>query len=193
MSGRRAASKIAASVLALALGACGVPLEDEPQGVPAGEVPEGLRPVDSVAPPVTAATEPVTVWFVREGELVPVEHRVERPAGPTAAVTELLAGPSAGEQQRALRSAIPDPAAVVEVVVAGGIATVALTPAFSEIPSADQVLAVGQLVLTLTDLRGVGLVRFLIDDVDIAVPLPSGEAADRPVSRDDYFELTLSG
>ena len=104
----------------------------------------------------------------------------------------MLAGPSTSEQDESLRSAIPDPSAVVDVSVAGGVATVNLTAAFSEIPANDQVLAVGQLVLTLTDLRGIGRVRFVVDDVQVAVPLPNGETSEDSVSRDEYLVLTGS-
>ena len=100
-----------------------------------------------------------------------------------------LSGPTEAEQNRSLRTAIPGAAAVVEVSVARGVATVTLTPAFSEIPAADQVLAVGQIVLTLTDQRGIGRVRFVVDDASIAVPLPSGETSGDSVSRDEFIEL----
>ena len=44
-------------------------------------------------------------------------------------------------------------------------------------------------VLTLTDQRGIGRVRFVVDDASIAVPVPSGETSGDSVSRDEFIEL----
>jgi len=108
---------------------------------------------------------------------------------PQVALAELLSGPSEAEQNRSLRSAVPDAEVVIGVEVLGGVASVDLASTFSEIPASDQVLAVGQIVLTLTDLRGIGRVRFIVDEVQIAVPLPTGDASEGSVSRDDYIVL----
>jgi spore germination protein GerM len=156
------------------------------------ELPAGLRPIDTPPDGTSQEQQLIDVWFVRDASLASTTHRVAAPVEPADAVDEVLAGPSESEQDNSLRSAIPDPEAVVGVTVVGGVATVELTNAFAEIPANDQVLAVGQLVLTLTDLRGVGRVRFVVDDVHVAVPLPTGETADESVSRDDYLVLTGS-
>jgi spore germination protein GerM len=72
---------------------------------------------------------------------------------------------------------------------AGGTATVQLSSGFLEIPPGDQVLALGQVVLTLTDLRGVGRVRFEINGEAVATPLPDGTSTAAPVARDDFSEV----
>jgi len=51
-------------------------------------------------------------------------------------------------------------------------------------------LAVGQFVLTLTDLRGVGSVQFTVDGVPAAVPTPTGESTEQPAFREQFLELT---
>ena len=58
--------------------------------------------------------------------------------------------------------------------MADGTATVELAEDFNQIPTTDQRLAIGQLVLTLTGLPGVDQVRFRLNGVDLAVPLPGG-------------------
>ena len=57
---------------------------------------------------------------------------------------------------------------------------------FDNIPVADQRLATAQIVLTLTDSRGIGQVQF-----NLPVPKPSGEltAAGKPLTRKDYLSL----
>lgn len=189
---RRCRRLIGAGVALVILGSCGVPLESSPEAIPAEDLPDGLRAPASTEPAEVVDREPVDVWFVRDAVLRPSRHRVDPPVTPQAALAELLSGPTEAEQNRALRSAIPDADAVIAVDVAGGLAIVELAPTFADIPASDQVLAVGQIVLTLTDQRGVGRVRFVVEEDTIAVPLPSGDTADDSVSRDDYLALVAS-
>jgi spore germination protein GerM len=51
---------------------------------------------------------------------------------------------------------------------------------------------VGQFVLTLTDLRGVGSVQFTVDGAPAAVPTPTGESSDEPIFREQFLELVGS-
>lgn len=185
----RGARCVAAALAALVAASCGFPTQRDAHAVPDDNVPDALRTTDTDDPTPNVATEPAAIWFVRDTVLDQVQHRVAAPATADTVVAELLLGPTEGEQGRSFRSAIPDATVVVSASTAGGLATVELAPEFAEIPVADQVLAVGQLVLTLTDLRGVGRVRFQVDDAVVAVPLPTGEASDQTVSRDDYLEL----
>jgi hypothetical protein len=43
--------------------------------------------------------------------------------------------------------------------------------------------------LTLTDVRGVGGVQFLVDGTPVAVPIPTGETSDQPVFREQFLTL----
>jgi spore germination protein GerM len=183
--------RITAAVFAgaLTLAACGVPTNERVESIPAEQLPQGLRPTDSTIDARPVDQEPIDVWLVRDDRLVASRHRVDPPVDPQRALDELLRGPTPAEQNRSLRSAIPDASAVLSAVAERGVVSVELAPAFADIPASDQLLAVGQIVLTLTDLRGVGRVRFVVDEAQIAVPLPSGESSDESVSRDDYLSL----
>lgn len=189
-------NRVLAGVLAVVVAAaaatlvgCGVPAGDRVETIAPEQLPQGLRPTDSTISAAPVDQEPIDVWLVRDELLVASRHRVDPPVDPQKALDELLRGPTEAEQNRSLRSAIPDASAVLSAVVQGGVVTVALAPEFSDIPASDQLLAVGQIVLTLTDLRGVGRVRFVVEEAQIAVPLPSGESSDQSVSRDDYLTL----
>jgi spore germination protein GerM len=175
-------------VAAISLVACGVPSDDEPGLVPQGEIPAALR-ADAEGPSVIGAGRRVDVWFLRDDGLVPRQRRIEDPATPQAVVDQLLAGPTVAEQGDGLRSAIPQADAVTEVSVSRGVASVALSSSFADIPANDQRSAVAQLVLTLTDRPGIGRVRFLVADEPVSVPLPNGEQTDEAVSREDFEEL----
>jgi hypothetical protein len=188
---RRSVATVLVVVVSTAtlVGGCGVPTDDRADTIAPDDLPAGLRPSDSTTPDRPAELEPIDVWMVRDDRLSPTRHRVEPPVTPQLALTDLLTGPTDAEQNRSLRTAIADAAAVVSVEVIRGVATVSLAPTFSEIPAGDQVLAVGQIVMTLTDLRGIGRVDFVVDGAQIAVPLPTGDASEGTVSRDDFAVL----
>jgi len=179
----------ALGVLCALVTSCGVPSQSSQKPINESDIPAGLRPLDPDAETESNQVQRIDVWFVREGHLASVSHLVISPASPSAVLADLLAGPTDFEQSRSLRSAIPDPDVVNEVVIVRGVATVAISAGFTDIPANDQVLAIGQVVLTLTGLPGVGRVRFAIDENIVAVPLPSGDATNESVSRDDFADL----
>ena len=64
-----------------------------------------------------------------------------------------------------------------------------LTPAFEALPPSDQILALGQLVLTVTARPGVGQAEFTLDGEPIDVPRGNGLLVSGTVVRDDYVKL----
>ncbi len=191
----RRSRSIAAATAVLSLVACGAPT-GTPEAIPQAEVPEALREVSEATEPPSATEPPqeqVTIWFSRDDRLVASLHRVPDTPTVTSAIEELLRGPSEADRERGLRTTIADPEAVGAVSLARGTAAIELTTLFTELPASDQVFAIAQIVLTATDLRGVGRVRFLLDGQEVAVPLPDGTTSTETVSRDDYLSLTASG
>ena len=181
---RLAAAALAGTLLTLVAG-CGFPTEDSPSPVAVDEpasfisTPEGAVPRD----------EQITVWFVRDDALVPASRTVPAPVDAAAAMSGLLSGVSKSETDEGIRSALPDASMVVGADISRGTAIVELAPEFLDIPVGDQVLALAQIVYTLTDLRGVGRVRFTIDETPVVVPLPEGDSTEDSVSRDDFAVL----
>jgi hypothetical protein len=132
-------------------------------------------------------TEPVRLYFITNGQLIYVTQAVTAPAAPQLIIKALQAGPQ-GELGFALRTAVPS-RAEVNVQTNAGIASVDLPPGFFDsIAVTDQRLVIGQIVLTLTDSRGVGQVQF-----NQAVPKPSGEVtpAGQLMTKNDFQSLLL--
>ena len=180
---------LAGIALLVALSAsCGVPTESTARMVPQGAIPAALDPTDSVPVISVERQRTINLWFIRDDQLVRVRHTVPASTSPDMVLDALLAGPNDLERRDSLRSAIPDSAAVHQVTFSRGDANVSLAPGFSEIPTSDQLLAVSQLVLTLTDMRGVGRVNFTMDGTSASVPLPGGGSTADPVTRDDYID-----
>jgi spore germination protein GerM len=154
------------------------------------DVPFALldRGSPSLLPPTTSTTSrPVGLCFVRQGKLVPVTAAMESPVELTD-VVDALASPPA-EVDGSLRTAVGQPRLVAEARLVGGVARVDLVPAVARLGSEEQLLAIGQLVCSLTSQPGVGPVSFTLDGTPIDVPRGDGSLTSGPVSRDDYQEL----
>jgi spore germination protein GerM len=177
------------ATLLLAGSGCGFPSQDGAEPLAEDELPVGLRPSATPEPAHSEGAVQATIWLVDGDRLVSVRHEVPSPASAETITEALLDGPTSSEQQRGIRSALPDPAVAVGATSSRGVATVELNESFTEIAPEDQLLAVGQFVLTLTDAPGVGTVTFQIDGEPAAVPLPTGESSDGPVFREQYLDL----
>jgi len=204
---RRAILVLAGLALALAavLAGCGVPESSRARSVDDEDVPRQLLesattvttgvPGGGEQPPVTppVPSDPVQVFFVagQPGRIVPVIRRVPLPVEPQAVMAALVNGPDPAEAADQLRSALVGLPELLEVE--GGTATVRLPPEQEATRRSEQVLALAQLVLTLTGLPGVDEVVFELDDRPAAVPLADPgqglSAAGEPVGREDYEAL----
>jgi len=181
------------ALFAVALVACGVPTDREARFANRDEVPFGLldRP-----PPTTTTTEvatpqetTVTVCLRSGNQIVPVTRSV---AGSTALgdVTELLdSAPTAEEREANLDSVLFGEGFVGSVTVGGGVATVDLLASFQDRTGTDQVLAITQIVCTLTGQPGVGQVSMTLEGASIEIPRGDGSLTAGAVSRDDYVSL----
>jgi hypothetical protein len=200
-------------VLVVTLGGCGVPLQQAAQPIPADAIPSPLplplptptatpdTPGGSIEPSPEPVSESVRVWFVREDGLVGVETTVAIPVTAESVVQELALGPSPENIVEGLRTVSRDPLSgrsLVRVVnepvvdvIGRVIVTVSLSSAFAALPPTEQVLLLGQVVLSLTGLD-IDAVEF-VDDVGspVAVPLPDGRLLDIPAIARDYAGLIV--
>ncbi len=196
------------AVLCLALISCGVPTQDTAQPL-ATEViaPPAIPATPSPSPSVTVgptnSPEPsstvdvlVDLWFAGDTGLVPVPTEVIPPDSDQAILSGLVAGPPENEQ---LRTVVVDPltgdplVSVFEgepaVVAPGATVFIALSPEFAALPPNEQVLVLGQVVVSISG-AGLGAVEF-VDSTGspVAVPLPDGRLLDRPATTSDYISL----
>ncbi|MCU1364667.1 MAG: hypothetical protein JWL72_1964 [Ilumatobacteraceae bacterium] len=216
---RRVATLLAALVL-LAV-ACGAPKSGGFSAIPLGNLPDGLTATTSTTtttttttlptttsstieliattttvepiPTTTNPTEQVTLYFVADSgtQLVSAPRPVLSPPEVLRVLGELKAGPDPGTGG-GLRTAIPSNATLTKSDFRG-VLTIDLNPDFfTSMPSpADERLAVAQIVLTLTGMRGISQVRFTMNDEPITVPLGTGEPSTlgQVLVKEDYEAL----
>lgn len=164
-------------VMAAALAACGFSSDSGPRPIDLDQVPEASTTVAAAAGPE------VELWFVDGAALVPL-RAVVRDRAPGTVVEALIGrGVDFGE---GLRSAIPPATVVLGAVIEDGVATVDLSSAFTLVGGGEEILAVGQIVLTLASLEGVEGVRLLIDGTPVNAPVGEGELVDRPLTSEDF-------
>lgn len=150
----------------------------------------------TVITPTTIATDDVTLYFISGGRLNGYPTPLVKPATTNQVIAALQLGPPPGDQGVGIRSAVPRRAnSVISVTEDGsGVATIELPPGFFEqIPTEDrdQLLAIGQIVLSVTEVGGVGQVLFTQNGQPLGVPRRDGGYSNgsEPLSRRDYEEL----
>lgn len=189
--------------LVLATTACGLPDEERSRTVDSEAVPYNLltpaeqEPEDPDAGPAAHPRgEPVVFWLRRDGRLTtaPVGATCDDPVAQVVedVLTALSASPASESGSAGLTSAVPPSARLELVALEDGIAVVDLDPV--ALGDAERLpLAMGQLVLSVSAAPGVDGLRLVTSGEDVAVPLPDGALADRPVTADDYVELLPPG
>ena len=139
------------------------------------------------------ATEPVTLYFIAGSQLVPVSQLLARPVTIAQTMKVLEQGPvGAGV---GLRTALSLGLESRPSNAMRGVVKVDLDPAFfAKMDLRDQRLAIGQIVLTLTEQRGVGAVMFTQNGQPIEVFLDNGATSTvgQNLAHDDYVSLLNS-
>ena len=176
-------------MLAVVAVACGVPTDSEPRALPPERVPFGL--LDPTSTPSTTPASPegavsLTVYLVTQERLTAVTRDVPPPVGPEQALQALLAGVNQREAASGMRSAIAPATEARTTAVAGGEVRVDLNRAFLSGGTKEQILAVAQIVYTVTALPGLDSVAFTLSGRSVEVPSADGKLRAGPLRRSDF-------
>lgn len=164
------------------VGGCGVQPQQRPEPVPS--VPVGTAPP---APEEPGAVR-TTVWMVRGERLQGVPRSVASLDLPSV-LASLAAGPTRSEVVAGVRTAVvPQFFSGVRSEVSDRVAVVGATEQFAGLAGDDQLLAVAQLVWTVTEVPGVRRVRLEIDGRAVDVPTDRGLTG-LPVGRADVSSV----
>jgi hypothetical protein len=192
--GRRRA--VASAVVLLAVSGCGVPLSDSAEPV-SGAVQTSPSSVSTAA---RSAAGAVTVWYVEGDHLVPRSVSSAEDASAATALDLLATVPSGDAGLETLiadplggppLATIPTESDPADAASEGPKQQrVVLSQNFNELAAQDQVLLIGQLVLTLTELDPAPIEFVDSTSSALSVPLPDGRLRDGPVTRGDYISLS---
>ncbi len=146
-------------------------------------------PIGAPEPPGADAVA-LSVYLVRENRLVHVTRETSPDQSDVEAVVKAaVAGPTAPEARAGLWSAIPPATSVRSVELHDSIATIDLSSDLAAIGGRDEILAVAQIVHSVTALPDVNAVMFLLDGAVASVPRPDGVLDSGPLTAQDYLEL----
>jgi Sporulation and spore germination len=174
-------------LVAVVLTGCGVTPQDSARQVdpPRGQPAWQSQPL---SPDDTGAMRE-RLYLIRGDEIVPVLRHV--PAEPTldGLMDDLLAGPTEAERKAGLTSALLGDDIITGVHMADNNAVVELAATLGDTSRNDQVLALAQIVLTLTAHPPVTGVSFTSNGQSVAVPVADGSLSTGPLTAADYHAL----
>jgi len=170
---------------------CGVPFDDSPREIDPGRVPFGLLEEDAtssttISPAARAAAE---LYLIRSDRLARVTRDIAIPLTPQKLVVALLQGPTDAEAAANLRTAITATSGASATEPEAGLVRVELGRSFATSGAADQVLAIAQLVFTVTGVPGASRVSFTVSGRPVEVPTADGTLSSAPLGRSDFVAL----
>jgi hypothetical protein len=205
MRARPAAVVVLVTVLAAVvslLGACGLPRSSTPVQVPAAEVPYGLLDSATASPsPTTTPGVPLVESniFLVDPQQQLVAVGVQVPDGQAAPMLQTLlnrlaVGPTERERAQGLVTDLGPGSTIVLRNISSGTATIELQTTGQDPSPSKLPIAVGQIVLTATNVVGVDRVVFVRDGTVVPVPGPSGGAqTSEPLVAADYAAILAPG
>lgn len=180
---------------ALLVAACGVPGDDEPRPLDQQAVPFDLlaptaESTTTTVPSMFADTVRVAVYLTNaDGKLQSVRRPVTTPVTVGKVVEALLAGPSEEEASR-LATAITSETKLLSIEgPTDGLVTIDLSRDVLDITGRQQILALAQVVWTVTALPNVDRVLFEFDGEPSEVPNGNGTLTSSPLGRLSYRDL----
>ena len=180
-------------VAAAGLAGCGVEAQSSPEALDAKSIPYDLlrhqAPTEPSAPR-NGVTASVTLWLEGSNQhLVPVLADVPWPSTIGALLNALAEGPTEQESERGLLSPASSVGPLTSGHVRRGVVPVDLPASFENLGGSDQLIAVAQIVYTLTAFPGVKGVSILVAGQRAQVPNANGKLVAGGLTRSDYSAL----
>lgn len=175
--------RLAVVLVALLVG-CGIPVDEAPEVFDLPDV--GAEGADF---PTTGELAAAPLYLVGDEGLVRVTRDLPDPIDAGDLIESLLSGVTEPEDRSGLSSSIPSGTELISLDIVDRVATVDLSADFASVGGQQEILAVAQIVLTVTQLVDVDGVVFELDGVRTDVPTADGALATVAVTPDDYESL----
>ncbi len=162
---------------ALALAGCGL-ITPAASPTPIGRSKVGFNLLSPTIPGTNHArvrfeTEPIFIVDAAH-HLSATSRIVPSPPSIATVVGQLLAGPTAIERSAGFTSALPSDLVLIAATVRRHVGYVDLSGSLTELPRAEQLLAIGQLVLTAAYVGATQGLQISLAGAIQSLPLPSG-------------------
>lgn len=182
-----------AALAAVTLGACGISADAEPRDVPAVQQQE-LGVNGDPAAGATGGESRIYLLAADVSGQATVLQAVARDIEPTPTATllALLAGANTSELDRQLRSALPTGTVLRSVVLRGGVLVVDLSPEILQLTGSDLVLALAQIVFSVSEIDTVRAVSIVVDGATQFWPDGTGVLTASPLTVYDFPGLVAS-
>lgn len=163
---------------------------DRPLADPQYVIVEAPAATSTTMPAMPAPTYAVIVYLVRDQGLLSRTRVLQSEPGVDALVELLVGGPTADEANLGMRSAFTNRAdLLLGAEVVDQTAVFDLASDFTSLSGEEQILALGQIVLTALTLPTISTVSFTQQGAPISVIGPTGAAIEGPVARGDFTAL----
>lgn len=170
------------ALAAVLVAGCGVAPDDRPE-----EVSTDAAPASATGIGTPGSGPLLTIYLVRGTDLAPVVRRTTTRTT-TDVLDLLLEGPTRVEAADGIRTALAPEVVGVEDALPDGTVTLSLTRGFTGLTGGNQLLAVAQVVWSLTELPAISGVRFTVEGAPVEVPTDRGLTAST-VEREDYASV----
>ncbi|MER7243164.1 GerMN domain-containing protein [Kribbella sp. NPDC000426] len=180
---------------AVVLAGCGVPVQQQPAPIDPAAVPSRLLRGNSPTSGPSSATPgkpAIQVVLVRNDRLVTLVRDAPKPAPSDrlqTVISALLAGPTTTEQADGITSALPPELTLAVAGVQGQVVHLELSGETDGRSATENVLAVGQIVLSVTALSTVDQVTFSRNGQPVEALLADGALTTDPLTAADYAVL----
>lgn len=180
---------VALMALGLLLAGCGIGAEHSAQVIDPHSVPSGLMAPASTTTVVPAPTANVVIYLEGQQHLVVANRTVSAPASARAALTALAQGVTSAESAQGLVSPISTATPISIGSIDGSTAVVNLPSSFANLGGQDQIIAVAQIVYTLSLFPEISQVAIRVGGKAAQVPTETGRLSPGPLTRADYSSL----
>jgi spore germination protein GerM len=181
---RRSITALAVALLAVVAAGCSIQTDSAPR-----DIPEDQRGrLASGQPSPDEATGEGRIYLLGPDPSGRPLRSVLRDNGGRleGLVTALIEGPNAGEVDQGLRSALSSDIDVLSVDLDDGVVDIDLSSELLDTPAADLQLAVAQIVLTATELRGDRSVIIRVNGKAESWPNGAGQDQSTPLTIFDF-------
>ncbi len=179
-------------LILLILVGCGIPVDEEARPLSDDDVGPSL-PGQAKSPPSVAANPNVAsleLFFVRDSRMVPI-RRLAPGSSVDHALAALVNGPSAAERSQGVRTALVGPVRLADVDRAA-VPVVEVAESVAQLDGEEQILALAQVVFTLTAIPEVHGVSFALSGREVEVPTGDGTLKAGPLRREDFAAVAPS-